>query len=252
MAAHAYGVAARYTATLTVTDNGGLTAVQADSVPVTAPARDTTAPATITDVVVSSVSRTSVVLRWTAPGDDGSVGTATGYDFRYSTSGPITEANFPLAVHVGIPSPKDAGSQEQLTLSGLQRGTKYWFGLKASDEVPNWSGVSDSPIGRTLASATGRGRGPGACLVCLWENTADVVAAIGAVGIDMTLLAVVGAGGGLLLAVALLRRRSAREPETRSEPEPESDAEDELAAPNDVTDEMIDEIMEPPLPRGGR
>jgi len=256
IAAHAYGVAGWYTATLTVTDNGGLTAVQADSVPVTTQATDTTPPATITDVVVSSVSRTSVVLRWTAPGDDGSVGTATWYDFRYSTSGPITEANFPLAVHVDIPSPKAAGSQEQLTLSGLQRGTKYWFGLKASDEVPNWAGVSDSPIARTLASVSGRGRGPGACLVCLWENTADVVAAIGAVGIDMSFLAVVGAVGGLLLAVALLRRHSAREPETRSDLEPESDAEDELAAPNDVRDEMIDdmidEIMEPPLPRGGR
>ncbi|HYS71290.1 MAG TPA: PKD domain-containing protein, partial [Thermoplasmata archaeon] len=256
MVAHAYGVAGRYTATLTVTDDGGPTAVQTDSVPVTAAARDTTPPATITDLVVSSASRTSVVLRWTAPGDDGSVGTATLYEFRYSTSGPITEANFPLAVHVVIPFPKAAGSQEQLTLSGLQRGTKYWFALKASDEVPNWSEISDSPIARTLASSNGRGRGPGACLVCLWENTADVLAAIGALGLDAALLAGVAAVGGLLLAVALLRRHSARKPETPPESEPRSGSEDEVAVPSDVTDEMIDDmidqIMEPQLPRGGR
>src|SRR5207247_1400900 len=219
-------------------------------------ARDTTPPVAVAGLGGASVSSRSVVLRWNARGDDGLVGTATWYDFRYSTTGPITEANFHLAVHLDIPVPKVAGSQEQLTLSGLQRGTKYWFALKASDEVPNWSAVSDSPTGRTLASSNGRGRGPGACFICLWDNTADILAAIGAVGIDVTLLAVVGVAGALLLAVAVLRRRSAREPETQAEAEPESGSEGEFEDPNDVTDEMIDdmidEIMQPQLPRGGR
>src|SRR5439155_7084174 len=44
----------------------------------------------------AQTSPTSIQVTWTAPGDDGTVGTATQYDLRYSTSA-ITAANFAAA-----------------------------------------------------------------------------------------------------------------------------------------------------------
>ena len=46
-----------------------------------------------------------MALTWTAPGNDGSVGEATGYDLRYSTS-PINAGNFSSATQVAnVPVP---------------------------------------------------------------------------------------------------------------------------------------------------
>lgn len=68
-------------------------------------AEDVVPPATITDLRVVSASADSVVLEWTATGNDGYVGTAAGYDLRYSTN-PITEDNFESAVRVtSVPTP---------------------------------------------------------------------------------------------------------------------------------------------------
>ena len=52
-------------------------------------------------------------------GDDGSTGTATSYDLRYSTSA-ITAANFASATAVtGEPAPQVAGTSQSMTVSGL-------------------------------------------------------------------------------------------------------------------------------------
>ena len=51
-----------------------------------------TAPANIADLQASDVTQSSILLTWTAPGDDGNQGTADKYDIRYSTA-MITEAN---------------------------------------------------------------------------------------------------------------------------------------------------------------
>ncbi|UCD64234.1 MAG: fibronectin type III domain-containing protein [Candidatus Zixiibacteriota bacterium] len=85
----------------------------------------------------------SVTLSWTAPGDDGGVGTATVYDVRYSTSY-ITDANWDQATQVaGEPAPQPAGSAETLTVTGLDPSTTYYFAVKTADEVPNWSPLSN-------------------------------------------------------------------------------------------------------------
>ena len=82
------------------------------------------------------------ILTWTAPGDDGSVGTATSYDLRRSASA-ITAANFSQATAVtGLAAPKVAGSTETFTVTGLAPGT-YYFALKAVDEAGNWSLISN-------------------------------------------------------------------------------------------------------------
>ena len=116
---------------------------------------DSTAPDAVSDLATGATTASSVELTWTAPGDDGAVGTATVYDIRYSTTGAITsDAEFDAATTVvGEPPPSVAGSAEAMTVTGLFSSTTYWFALKTADEVLNWSGVSNSPTGTTLFSS---------------------------------------------------------------------------------------------------
>ena len=122
---------------------------------------DTIAPADITDLSVSSTTTNSITLTWTAPGDNGSTGTAASYDIRYSTS-EITEDNWDSASQVADePSPSKAGTSETKTVSGLASGTTYYFAIKTSDEVPNTSGISNVISGATQSSGGGGGGGGG-------------------------------------------------------------------------------------------
>jgi phosphodiesterase/alkaline phosphatase D-like protein len=108
-----------------------------------ATSQESTPPAAIANLASSTTTSTSVMLVWTAPGDDGTNGTASQYDIRYSTS-TITEANWGSAAQVtGEPAPKAAGSAETFTVTGLQNGTTYYFAIKTADEVPNWSALSN-------------------------------------------------------------------------------------------------------------
>jgi hypothetical protein len=102
-----------------------------------------TAPAAIANLILSTPTQTSLTLGWTAPGDDGSTGTAAQYDIRYSTS-PITTSNWASATQVlNEPAPKTAGSAETFTVTGLNASTMYYFAIKTADEVPNWSALSN-------------------------------------------------------------------------------------------------------------
>jgi hypothetical protein len=110
---------------------------------------DVTAPAAVTNLAASSPTGSSVALSWTAPGDSGTAGTATTYDIRYSTSA-ITDGNWGSATQVtGEPAPAAAGTAQNMTVSGLTSDTTYYFAIKTADEVPNWSGLSNVPSGRT-------------------------------------------------------------------------------------------------------
>lgn len=53
---------------------------------------DTTPPAKVTDLKVVSVTGSSVTITWTAPGNDGNVGTAVLYDIRYSVPSSLRQA----------------------------------------------------------------------------------------------------------------------------------------------------------------
>ncbi len=87
-------------------------------------------------------------------GDDGSTGTATTYDIRYSTS-TITLVNWGSATQVASePIPSVAGSAESITVSGLSASTLYYFAMKTSDEVPNESGLSNVPSLTTTSAIT--------------------------------------------------------------------------------------------------
>ncbi len=84
-----------------------------------------------------------VTLRWTAPGDDGNIGTAHHYVVRYS-SNTITESNWGSAIEIpNPPAPLPAGSVQSFTFSGLTRGTPYYFAIRTYDEAGNVSGLSN-------------------------------------------------------------------------------------------------------------
>jgi len=106
---------------------------------------DTTPPAAVTDLFVAATGSSSATLTWTAPGDDGTTGTASEYDLRYSDSSDITsESDWASATQVsGEPVPRAAGMPETLAVAVLTGKKVFHFALKAADEVPNWSGLSN-------------------------------------------------------------------------------------------------------------
>lgn len=120
----------------------------------TSGAADTTPPAAIS-LASTTIGSNQVMLTWTASGDDGTVGTASTYNLRYSIN-PITDdASFNAAAAVaGVPSPKVAGSAEAFTVTGLAASTTYCFALKVADEVPNVSGLSNIVEAATLPPHT--------------------------------------------------------------------------------------------------
>ncbi len=111
------------------------------------PGVDSTAPAAITDLAayVGSYGG-NVDLFWTAPGDDGSTGTATRYLVRYAAAPILTEADWNAATPVttGVPAPYPAGLLQSMTVSGLTPERVYYFAVRAEDEEFNRAGLSNS------------------------------------------------------------------------------------------------------------
>jgi hypothetical protein len=128
-----------------VIDDDGNTSAVSNEARVTTGGADTTPPAAAT-LSVDSMTDTTVTLSWTAPGDDGTTGTAAVYDVRYlAGSTPIDAGNWAGATEAsGEPTPQAPGSFETFTVTGLTEGQQYYFAMKTGDEVPNWSDVSNS------------------------------------------------------------------------------------------------------------
>lgn len=85
----------------------------------------------------------SLRLEWTAPGDDGNVGTAASYEVRMSPS-PISAGNWGSAsVVAGPPQPQSAGSRQGVWVRGLTRGTTYYFAIKTTDDAGNVAPISN-------------------------------------------------------------------------------------------------------------
>src|SRR3989339_1810844 len=119
-------------------------------IPVTNP--DTTAPAAINNLMTGTITYNSVVLNWTATGDDGTTGTASSYDIRYLAGTQITDANWATATLVtGEPAPKASGGNETMTINGLAGSTQYYFAIKAGDNGGLQSGISNIANATTAA-----------------------------------------------------------------------------------------------------
>lgn len=105
-------------------------------------------PSSISDLSIINISSSSILLSWTSPGDDGHFGAATKYDIRYSTY-QITPSNWETADKAqNTPSPLYSNLNQTYRLEDLSSNTTYYVGIKAADEVDNWSELSN------LVSAT--------------------------------------------------------------------------------------------------
>jgi hypothetical protein len=98
----------------------------------------------------------SVVLAWTATGDDGNSGRASSYEMRYSVNpvGADTAAWWASAISVGtMPAPLQGGTRESFIVAGLVPSTTFYFAIRASDEVPNVSGFSNIAVKQTAGGS---------------------------------------------------------------------------------------------------
>lgn len=104
---------------------------------------DTEPPDAINDLTIGAVTASSIQLRWSATGDDGASGNASGYDIRYSTS-IISESNFAQATQLANSiQPTGPGGAESFVVPGLETDTKYFFAIKVYDEAGNRSVISN-------------------------------------------------------------------------------------------------------------
>ena len=96
---------------------------------------------TVADPVDVSFTRT-----WTATGDDGIVGQVTQYDGRVALTEDSLNNNWNSCIQwigVGI-TPLLSGQPESYTfILSVDVGQTYYFAIKAADEVPNWSLISN-------------------------------------------------------------------------------------------------------------
>jgi hypothetical protein len=106
---------------------------------------DCVPPAAVRDLRVLSVRDSTVLLAWTAPGDDGVDGTAAKYDVRFSIAPDTTDTWWDaLTVPVENPwRPKMACGAESLCVNGVSPDSVYFFALRTADEALNWSDVSN-------------------------------------------------------------------------------------------------------------
>ena len=119
------------------------------------PVGDVTPPGTVADLVAAPGQFPGEVrLTWTAPGDDGATGTASAYIIKVS-HGTITAGNFDAAADLdrwlAEPLPLAATAPETLFVFGLDPDSSWHFALKATDEVPNTSAISNSANSAPLA-----------------------------------------------------------------------------------------------------
>ncbi|MFH1859906.1 MAG: fibronectin type III domain-containing protein [bacterium] len=110
---------------------------------------DKLAPGAITNLNIGTASASTLDISWTAPGDNGSRGTVTSYDIRYSTT-PILEANWSSCTEIfGEPEPLSGGKAQTFTVCGLKFNTKYYLAMKAVDDAGNISVLSNCKSGTT-------------------------------------------------------------------------------------------------------
>lgn len=111
-------------------------------------------PDPIADLRLLAAGSDSAIVAWTAPGDDGSNGTAQRYLARIRQDGPIeTEEDWLASGEpdtTGLPRPSIAGSLETWTLRSLASGTRYALSLRAEDDS-----LLAGPLGPSLLFETG-------------------------------------------------------------------------------------------------
>jgi len=97
-------------------------------------------PSRITDLKTATpCGATTILLQWTAPGNDGDEMSAAGaFIIKYSSTASeapgLSDANFDAAATVvGPPSPALRGTKHTVSVSGLEAGKPYYFAIKAAE-----------------------------------------------------------------------------------------------------------------------
>lgn len=106
---------------------------------------------------VAQSAYNSIGLEWTAGGDDGTVGTATYYELRYSQAAPAGSDSASIAswwggasAASGLPHPSMSGSTDSTRVTGLTPGSTYYFVIRSVDDGGNKSPFSNIASGATL------------------------------------------------------------------------------------------------------
>jgi hypothetical protein len=116
---------------------------------------DTTPPGAITDLIADAESL-SVMLRWTAPGNDGATGRATAYEIHCGNTDLVSPTNWSSwPILPSPPVPHTAGTAESLRVQGLAPASQYIFCVRATDAAGNWAAASNLPIAQTTGYRTG-------------------------------------------------------------------------------------------------
>ncbi|MDP8201194.1 MAG: hypothetical protein P9M11_03525 [Candidatus Tenebribacter burtonii] len=137
---------------------------------------DITPPADITNLSVyegSTANLNTIKIQWTAPGDNGTEGTADHYVIKYSTS-LVTESNWASAVLFDDPPlPLTAGTSQFCLVNVLEPATIYYFAIKAFDENNNVNQISNSPAGKIVYQInTGACHN---CSNCIYDCSYDAI-----------------------------------------------------------------------------
>ena len=87
-----------------------------------------------------------ITVQWTAPGDDGNIGTAKAYELRYLNQR-INENNWSKATVVtNVPAPLPAGTTQTCTITNIDPGRKLYLAIRAVDDAGNWSLISNNAV----------------------------------------------------------------------------------------------------------
>jgi outer membrane protein assembly factor BamB len=105
---------------------------------------DNIPPAAVSDLAaVPGASPGSAYLTWTAPGNDGALGTPSHYLIRYSTAPAQDWAAFASLAGGTRAVDGPAGITESEEVGGLLGGVTYYFAVKAVDPVGNVAALSN-------------------------------------------------------------------------------------------------------------
>lgn len=152
------------------------------------PEADNIPPGAVQSLVLTGAWEDRLTFRFQAPGNDGQVGTAYAYEIRYSTQ-PLDAQNFASALPG--PSyiyPQPAGAVQEYALTGLEEGTPYWLGIRASDVHGNTGPLAvASGTTKLISSATAPSSG---LYVRVYPNPADQEVLIEGLPVDLPALAI--------------------------------------------------------------
>ena len=99
------------------------------------------APDAVNDLRAIEIFHNSVQLGWTVPVDEDNFEPA--YFYLAVSTEEITAENFDSQAIYAFANPFDAGTEVNVSFSGLNKQTKYWYAIKSADLFQNISNISN-------------------------------------------------------------------------------------------------------------